>query len=345
MKQLFWWSPESPDNPDAPLGTILSHRWVQTFVFELPPLKRAELETSLRFKVQATLPVNAENYAFHTQLFRQGKKTCGAAFLASENVKELLPSPSKSLRVGVPLFLPKTPAPKVLLFVSTPEGLVSHYYEAGLLKTSFAPIAPSDQEVRSRILAKCPDADILALAPDPRYPVPADLVGKEATEALRAKLFEAFPSWDTPPRRRLPQILSSLLLAAGLLLCLGALRDSWSAREDRNAAWSAWLKKNESLATAPNSKDKSAALIKAMGTPVPELFAHLAEAWGHDTRIIDLEWTQEKLTLTATSPSALASLRRLTADPWFRAIRVDDIRTQKDGSDIFTIEGGLSIDS
>ena len=49
--------------------------------------------------------------------------------------------------------------------------------------------------------------------------------------------------------------------------------------------------------------------------------------------------------MTATSASALASLRKLTYDPWFHALRVGDIRTQKDGSELFTVEGGLSIDS
>ena len=71
----------------------------------------------------------------------------------------------------------------------------------------------------------------------------------------------------------------------------------------------------------------------------------IAAAWGRETQIIDLEWNGGTLSLTATSASALASLRKLTYDPWFHALRVGDIRTQKDGSELFTVEGGLSIDS
>ena len=139
MRELSWWSPADKEGGTESSGVLLSHRWVQAFAFELPPLKQGELEASLRYKVQATLPVNTENYAFHTQLFRNGKRTCGAAFLASEASREALPTSARSLRVGVPLELPKSSAPEALLFISAPEGLVAHYYEGGLLRTSFAP--------------------------------------------------------------------------------------------------------------------------------------------------------------------------------------------------------------
>jgi hypothetical protein len=345
MKQLSWWSPTSSEASVRSSGTLLSYRWVQTYVFELPALKHAELEASLRYKVQATLPVNAESYAFHTQIFRHGKKTCGAAFLASANARDTFPNPAKGLRIGVPLFVPRTLPPKVLLFITTPDGLVTHYYEAGLLTTSFAPIGSTDLELRSRILAKCADAEIFALAPDSHFPLPPDLHGKEVPEVLRTKLLAALPPWETPRRRRLPQVLGILLVAAGLLLCVATLRDAWLVRETRNEAWSSWLKKAESRAAAPSPQEQTALLIKALGAPIPELFEHLAAAWGSDTRIIDMEWAQGKLVLTATSSSALTSVRKLTADPWFHTLRVDDIKTQKDGSEVFTLEGGLSLDS
>jgi hypothetical protein len=339
MKPQSWWSPEGAS------GSLLSNRWVQTFVFELPPLRRKELEASLRYKVQALLPVNTESFAFHMQFLRLGKKSYGAAFLASETAQDALPSPARKLRVGLPLLLPKDSPAKLLLIVSSPEGLASHYYEAGLLKASFAPIEPEDMELRARILAQCPGAELVALAPDPDFPLPPDLREREAPEALGQKLMDAFPLWDPPPPRRYPQLLGLLLLAAGLALCALALAGSLTARERRNEAWRSWLKQAESRSAAPSLQEQGAKLRKAQGAPIPELFAHLSRAWGSETRIVDLEWAQGKLTLTASSLSALASLRKLGADPWFRDIRIGDIRTQKDGSELFTIEGGLSIDS
>ena len=344
MKQQLWWSPKGSDDQEPSTGTLLSHRWVQTFVFELPPLKPKELETTLRFKVQATLPVNIDDFAFHTQLFRHGSQICGAAFLASEIAKDALPASAGTLRVGVPLALPKGFVPKVLLFISTPEGLVPHYYEEGILKTSFAPIDPDDMELRERVLSKCPDAEIIGLAPDSRFPLPSGLDEKEPAEPLRVKLLDAFPSWVARPPRRYPQIIGSLLLAAGLMLCILALWNSWSVREQRNKVWKEWLQKTESVKVAPSLQEQAAKVLKAQGAPVPDLFAHLSRVWGNQTRIIDLEWAQGKLTLTAVSPAALLSLQKLTSDPWFRNMHVDDIRTQKDGTEVFTAEGALSID-
>jgi len=338
MKQNVWWSPNGSD------GTLLSHRWVQAFVFELPPLKHAELQKTLRYKVQAMLPVNTEGLAFHTQLFRQGKKTFGAAFLASEVAKDVLPVPAKTLRVGVPLFLPKALATKALVFISTPEGLASYYYEERILRASFPPFDPDDKELRRRIIEKCPDAEIVGLQPDSRFPLPSDLQEKEPNETLRAKLWVALPLWEPAPPRRSPQVAAALLFAAGLTLCTLTLWRAWSARSERNQIWKAWLKRTESMMTAPSYQDQTAQLLKAQGAPVPGLFSHLAKAWGNDTRIVNLEWVQGKLTLSAVSASALTSLQKLTSDPWFRSIRIGDIRTQKDGSEIFVVEGSLSID-
>jgi hypothetical protein len=344
VKQQAWWSPNGSDSPEDLPGALLSYRWVQTFVFELPPLKRTELETSLRYKVQATLPVNAEDFVFHTQLFRHGKKMYGAAFMATATAKDALPASARTLRVAAPLLLPKMSAPKVLLFVSTPEGLGGHYYEEGLLKASFAPVDPEDMELRARILARCPDAEIVGLAPDPRYGLPVDLQEKEPAESTRTKLLDAFPFWEPPPRRRFPQVVAAVLLAAGFALCIFSLWSSWSYRAQRNEIWKEWLKRTESVKAAPSYQEQTAGLLKAQGAPVPELFEHLAKAWGSDTRIVQLEWSQGKLALTAECPSALSSLRKLTADPWFRNIRVDDIRTQKDGSELFIVEGSLAFD-
>ncbi len=117
MKPVQWWSPTS----QGAEGQLLSRRWVQTFVFELPDLNQAELKSSLRYKVQATLPVTTEQFEFHTQLFRHGKKKYGAAFLIPSTVFPDLPKQTRTLRVGVPLVLPSTFSRQVLLFIAAPK--------------------------------------------------------------------------------------------------------------------------------------------------------------------------------------------------------------------------------
>ncbi|HTO23139.1 MAG TPA: hypothetical protein VMQ10_11740, partial [Spirochaetia bacterium] len=248
------------------------------------------------------------------------------------------------LRVGVPLVLPPSLPERTLLFVSTPDGLAPYYYEEGLLTTSFAPIDPQDAAIRERVLARCPEAVILGLAPDPRFPLPDGLSEKEPSEGLRKEILGSFPLLETRPPRRYPLVVGSILLAAGLACCILALAGSWSARAARNLAWKTWLAKAEAAAALPASRDLPAALLSAQGAPVPELFFRLSRAWGVDTRIVDLEWKQGKLTLVATSASGLASVRQLTADPWFQGLRVDEIRTQKDGTEILTVEGAPRID-
>jgi hypothetical protein len=338
MKRLAWWSPEHAE------GMILSSRWVQTFVVELPPLKEAELEVTLRYKVQAMMPVNTDGFVFHTRFFTKGKKTYGAAFLVSESAQKALPSPAGKLRVGLPLQTPAQAGRKVLLFIATPDGISAHYYVEGILTTSFAPIAADDMELRERILAECPEAELICLAPDPAYAFPPDLRGKEPQEALQGALLDAFPLWDEMHPRRLPRIIACLLAAAGIALGALSLGRAIESREQRNEAWKVYLVKEEA-AMAANPRDRTEALLKAQGAPVPELFEHLATVWGDGTRIVDLEWAEGKLSLTARSHSALDSLRQLTADPWFHGIRIGDIKTQKDGSEEFTIEGGLNLDS
>jgi hypothetical protein len=343
VKDQQWWSPNGT-GADAERGTLLSYRWVQTFVFELPQLKRAELEASLRYKVQATLPVNAADFIFHTHVFRHGKKMYGAAFMATAAARDVLPRPARTLRVASPLLLPRMSAAKVLLFVSTPEGLGASYYEDGLFKNSFAPIDLDDLDLRARILERCPGAEIVGLAPEPQYPLPDDLKDRAPPDTLASKIVDAFPYWEPAPPRLLPRLMGVVLLGVGLAFCAYGLWSSWSVRNMRNELWKNWLKKNESLLNAPTSQQQTASLLKVQGAPVPELFEHLARIWGDETRIVELEWSHGKIALTAVCPSALASLRKLTADPWFRNMRVDDIRTQKDGTELFTVEGNLVLD-
>ncbi len=344
MKQRRWWVPDREGARPGDTGALLSHRWVQAFVYKLPPLKPKELDASLRYKVQATLPVKIDEHSFRTQLFRHRNQTCGAAFLASEPGRDQLPARNRELRVGVPLVLPSRLAPKTLLFLSTPDGLVPYYYEDGLLKTAFAPIEPEDLKMRARIIARCPEAEIVSLAPDTEYPLPPDLAGQEPPESVRTQLMDAFPFWEARPPRRSPVVAGLLLAAVGLACLIVSLWTAWSIRAGRNAAWKAWLARTEAVAAAPSSRDQAAVLLKARGAPVPDLFARIAHAWGASTRIVDLEWSQGKLSITAASPSGLVSVRQLTQDPWFRNIRVDEIRTQKDGSEVFTIEGVLQLD-
>jgi hypothetical protein len=337
VKSLEWWSPENPS------GVLLSSTYVQTFVVELPPLKESELETALRYKVQALLPVQADGFPFFTRFFKHGKKLYGAAFLSSESTQAELPA-SKAFRVGLPLTLSKNAGVKTLLFISTPAGLSAHYYEGQVLKTSFAPIANEDRPLRDRILAEYPDAKVISFDPDQRYPLPPELLEDKATEAQRETLMSLFPLWKEPSKRRWPLVVACLLAFLGLALCFYSLDREVTAREARNIAWKSWIRKAE-VALTVKSQDQSDKLVKAQGAPLPELFERLAADWGEGTRIVDLEWTEGKLSITALSASALESLRKLMGDPWFHGIKIGGIKTQKDGSEEFTIEGGLNLDS
>jgi len=344
VKNVKWWNPEAVEDSADSSAVLLSRRWVRTFAFELPALKRGELEATLRYKVRSALPVDIESCVIHTQVYRCSGKIVGIVFLAA-NEPALPPAgASRALRVGLPLFIPKGLGPRVLLFVSSPAGLEAQFYEQGILSTSFAPIAPDDAPLRLRILSQYPDAAIVGLAPDPAVPLPGDLAGAEPPSLVRRKLLESFPLWETRAPSRAPQLSTVLLMTAGLTLCAFALGNQLSAREKRNAGWKAWMAKAESIAAAPSAQEQRATWIKSQGVPVPELFSHLAAAWGTGTDITDLEWQDGKLVLTADSASALTSLRKLIADPWFHDIRVDTIQLQKDGREVFTVEGSLSID-
>lgn len=337
MKNIEWWTPKNPH------GTLLSSQYVKTFVAELPELKAAELTTTLRYKVQALLPIQADDFSIHTRFFKQGKKTYGAAFLSPSADQSALPE-SRDIRVGVPLTMPKVIGERVLLFISTPAGLSAAYYEAQVLKTSFAPIDDNDVALRSRIVADCPGAEIICIDPDQRYPLPKELLTQTVKETLRDTIVGSFPLWKEPPRRGWPLALAILLAALGITLIGLALAREVTVRVERNEAWKAWLAKTDATLTT-RAQSTSDRLIKEQGAPLPELFEHLAADWGSGTRVIDLEWTESKLSMTAVSPSALGSIQRLTADRWFKAIKVVDIKTQKDGSEEFTIEGGLNFDS
>ena len=342
MRGTAWWVPGADRR--ARSGTLLSQRWVQAYVFELPRLSRSESEASLRYKVQATLPVNTDGLELRTHLFDYGKRHCGAAFIVSGESRGLLPASEKSLRIATPLCLARHSPPKVLLFAATPEGLASSYYETGILKTSFTPIRTEDRDLRERILARCPGAEIWALPLDPRFPLPEDLCAFRTPNELGKKLIKSFPSLSQPWSRAAPGAIAAVLLAAGLILTGLAMHDAWAARYQRNEAWRAWLRGREASQQAPAPGEEAAAWAKAQGAPVPALFAHLASDWGSGARIVDLQWSQGKLTVTAESPSALSSLERLSGDPWFKDLRIDDIRPNKEGGELFTVEGGTSDD-
>ena len=335
MKNREWWS------PGAAGGTLLSSRWVQPFVLELPALRQAELEAVFRFKLQALLPVATDDFAFHTRFFKRGGRTYGAAFLVSDDAEDSLPAGRSKMLVGAPIALPRRAGSKVLLFVCAPEGLWANYYENAVLKITFAPIEYDNHDLRSRIVAECPGSSVLCLAPDPEFPVPGELRESEVAGRLRDALLGALPSLREPPPRRWLSALSIVLCVLGLTLCAVYLDRGLRERESRNAAWKAWATKSEA-SVAARSRNQDAKYIKAIGAPVPELFGHLARDWGDEVKIIDFEWADGQLTLIAASPSALDSLKKLTADPWFRALRILDIQTRKDGTEEFTVKGGLS---
>ena len=344
MKSIPWWSPEPPEERGSNSAILLSRRWVQTYLFKMPELKRAELQASLRYKVRSTLPMGIEHFMIHTQILRRKGELLGAVFVVSEESTALRAAAHKGMLVGVPLFLPAGFGPKVLLLIRSPEGLEAHYYAEGLLAGSHAPVSLEDSSLRAHIVAQYPGAEVFYLAPDPGLPPPEDLIPPESVAPQRERLLDAFPVWASRAPSMLPQIAATVLLVAGIALIAAAFLGGLAAQKRRNELWRRWLTKAQAVAAAPGEQSQAAALLKAAGAPVPELFYRLARAWGSDTRILDLEWNQGKLVLTAKSVSALASLRKLTADPWFHDLRVDDIQLQKDGQEQFTVDGSPALD-
>lgn len=317
-------------------GTLLSRRFVQAYVFSLPGLKRAELETTLRYKVRTILPVQTDEFAFRTRLFRNAGKTYGAAFLATADFQTLDTARAKTLRLGFPLAVPAAWGDLVLLFVGSPEGVEAHLYEGGALKTSFAPFPASQTVLLQRLLDRHREARVFGWAPDKRFALP-----EGAWEPVPPSTLAACPLWEQPAPRRYPVVLGAALLLCGLAFAVATASDATFQREHRNAVWKTWLK---NAGAVPASAATPQTVLLTVGLPIPEIFARLALAWPSGTKIESLQWTSGKLVLVAHSASALRSLQALTADPWFRSLRVDDIHTLKDGGEQFTVEGGLNLD-
>jgi hypothetical protein len=317
-------------------GTLLSRRFVQAFVFPLPGLKRAELESTLRYKVRTILPVQTDAFAFRTRLFRNAGQTFGAAFLATGDFRDLGLPETKPLRLGFPLAVPAGWGPKAILFVASPEGVEAHLYEAGVLKTSFAPFPAQETKLVQRLLDLYRDARVFSWSPDGRCDLP-----EGAWEPTPPTILSSCPLWEQPAPRRTPVVLGAALLAVGLALSVAAATGAITQREHRNEIWKEWLKK---AGAVPISTSAPQALVQAIGFPVPEVFTRLGRIWPSGTRIESLQWTPGKLILVARSSSALRSLQALTADSWFRSLRVDDIHTLKDGGEQFTVEGALNLD-
>jgi hypothetical protein len=315
---------------------LLSRRFVQAYVFPLPGLKRAELETTLRYKVRTIMPVQTDGFAFRTRLFRNAGQTFGAAFLATGDFQSLEPSQTKTLRLGFPLAVPAAWGPKVLLFVASPEGVETHLYEAGVLKTSFAPFPAHETKLVQRLLDLHRESRVFGWAPDVRFALP-----EGAWEPVPPSILAACPPWEQPAPRRFPVFAGAVLLLCGLVFAGAAVVDATGQREHRNQLWKTWLK---TAGAVPASSATPQAIIQGAGFPIPETFARLAKAWPSGTKIESLQWTPGKLVLVARSASALRSLQALTADPWFRSLRVDEIHALKEGGEQFTVDGGLNFD-
>lgn len=317
-------------------GTLLSRRFVQAYVFPLPGLKRAELETTLRYKVRTILPVQTDDFAFRTRLFRNAGKIFGAAFLATGDFQSLETARAKTLRLGFPLTVPAAWGNSVLLFIGAPEGVEAHLYEGGVLKTSFAPFSAGQTALLQRLLEKHREARVFGWAPDGAYTLPDG-----AWEPVPSSILAACPLWEQPAPRRYPVVLGAALLVCGLAFAVATAADATAQREHRNTVWKTWLK---NAGATPAQAATPLAIIQTAGLPVPDIFARMAKAWPTGTKVESLQWTPGKLVLVARSGSALRSLQALTADPWFRSLRVDDIHALKDGGEQFTVEGGLNLD-
>ena len=346
MKNNVCWYSQDAQSKDKAEVILLSRQFVQTFIFELPALKPDEVEPSLRYKVQSELPLSLDSYIFNSRLFRSLNKNYGAVFLISKAKYENLAPFSHQLHVGVPPVLPKGFQPQVLLFVSAPEGLECFVYEHEVLKVSTSPVSANDITMPARIRDLYPEAQVVSWAPDLNFPMVSELSEFQPGPLMQERLFKTLVRWEKPQPRYLLNILASFFLIAGLVL--GSL-SAWNAliiREKRNSEWKTWVNRASKLSMVPTSHDAMLKMIKLQGAPIPGLFLHLSKVWENDgTKILELSWSQNKLTITAESPSALASLRHLTEDPWFKSLKIDDIRTPLGSSEIFTVEGDLSIDS
>jgi|GEM_PF-2278267 len=345
MTDAIWWNSSQRPSVSKPNGIYLSRKDVQAFVFPLPSLRKEELEASLRYKVQTLLPVQTESFAFQSHLFRHKGRNYGAAFLASPVVQGLSAVDAKELRLGFPLTIPDDWGSEVLLFVSSPEGLEVHVYEAGVLTSSFAPIKETDEALRQRILDRHSEARVMGIALDGHFPLPRDLTASSLSPAQTKRFVANLPLWNQPRQRAYPLVLAALFAVVGLLLLGNAAFHAAAVRQERNDRWSRWLKTIELAPDAASLKAQTAKLENLAGVPIPELFVHLAKVWPKGETIIQsLEWKASKLTLVAQSNSALTSLKQMDEDPWFRRVSVIEIRTQKDGSELFTIEGDVSRD-
>ncbi|NNM66879.1 MAG: hypothetical protein HKM06_02580 [Spirochaetales bacterium] len=346
MSEKVCWYSNAEQNNDKSQIILLSRQLVQTFIFELPALKPNEVEPSLRYKVQSELPLSLDSYVLNSRLFRSSNKNYGAVFLVPKAKYEGLAPFSRQLRVGVPPVLPKGFQAQVLLFVSAPEGLECFVYENGVLKVSTSPVSVNDLTMPARIRDLYPEAQVVAWAPDSAFPLGSELSEFQPVPQVQVRLLKTLVRWEKPQPRYLLNIAASFLLIAGLVLLSLSAWNVLALREKRNSEWKTWVSQASKLSMAPTSQEVLLKMLKLQGVPVPGLFLHLSKVWKNDgTKILELSWSQNKLTITAESPSALTSLRHLTEDPWFKDLKIDDIRTPLGSSEIFTVEGDLSIDS
>lgn len=341
MRRYRWHDGASED---AGAIVLLPRSAATVFVQPVSGIARGELETVLRHRVRAGLPVSMNGLDFRFRAMRRGGRSYGVALVGAPRFAVESIVGAEAPRVGVPLFVPGELGDRVLVFLSSPDGIETNYYENGVLTRSYGPIPASDDSLRGRIIAEHPDARLAAMAPDPRYGLPKSLADSALPPSLCGRLAAAFPAWRTRLPGRAPAIAALLAVAIGTALGSFGLWRQIEVREARNAEWASWLSGAKTALAGEISAVRLSSWRAARGVPVPELFERLAGAWGSGTRILDLDWSNGVLRLEATSPSAMASLRKLLADPWFRGLRVVDIRAGEGGLERFSVEGSVQFD-
>ena len=321
-----WWQP-------GRTGGLVSRPWAQVFVFPLPSLRRADLDSSLRFKVQALLP--GWEPRLQTRFFRHQGRLYGLALV--DRLPDPHPEPN-ALFLGMPPVLPGTWPPRCLLAVASPEGWEIHSYVDGVLSVSYPPVQAGSPLVL-KILGEASGVEVLTVVPDPAVTW-EPIQGSRPAPPWPRRF--AWPSpWSGVREVQWPWAVGSVLAATGVLLMVLAGYLSWESRVDRNEQWGQWVRTAKTMTGTPTTAKNLATLATAAGERVPEVLAALGRVWPTGVVIRKLTLADSTLSVTARAPSALGAVSRLGQEPLVAQLRVVQIRPVAGGEE-FDLQGKVS---
>ena len=326
MSRVTWWQPGGE-------GGLVSRAWAQVYVFPMPRLKQAELDASIRFKVQAMLP--SQDVEISTQSFEHSGQVYGLAIV--DRFPDPRPS-TKSIRVGHPVLLPKSWPKDCLLTVRSPEGWETHCFEQGELISSYPPI-PHDSVMFNKIRQQHASKVLLAIDP-------ANLGGKPPAEATAAPIWPARLPWGvswTPAKPRHYRILAGVVMGTvGLFLVGMTAVQSLSSVQSEVSRWKDWVENaQQRLASDSGSTALSKDQQRLVGFDMAELLSDLSQAWPEGVKVTRLEVEGGKISLTARATSALSAVTKLKRSTLLSTLKVTQIRPVS-GSEEFDMEGNLA---